>query len=82
MTQSNTVTPTSLLQAIEAVEAQRLALGDAVTSIVLASLRRQLDEGATLPTLEAERKQVTILFADIAGFTALSERTDPKMCAA
>jgi class 3 adenylate cyclase/tetratricopeptide (TPR) repeat protein len=28
--------------------------------------------------LEGERKQVTVLFADISGFTALSERLDPE----
>ena len=28
--------------------------------------------------LEGERKQVTVLFADVAGFTALSERLDPE----
>jgi class 3 adenylate cyclase/tetratricopeptide (TPR) repeat protein len=29
-------------------------------------------------SLEGERKQVTVLFADVAGFTALSERLDPE----
>ena len=28
--------------------------------------------------LEGERKQVTVLFADVAGFTALSTRLDPE----
>src|SRR5262245_19526195 len=28
--------------------------------------------------LEGERKQVTVLFADVSGFTALSERLDPE----
>jgi class 3 adenylate cyclase/tetratricopeptide (TPR) repeat protein len=30
-------------------------------------------------SLEGERKQVTVLFADVAGFTALSERLDPEV---
>ena len=30
--------------------------------------------------LEGERKQVTVLFADVAGFTAMSERLDPEEC--
>jgi class 3 adenylate cyclase/tetratricopeptide (TPR) repeat protein len=29
--------------------------------------------------LEGERKQVTVLFADVSGFTALSERLDPEV---
>ncbi len=28
--------------------------------------------------LEGERKQVTVLFVDVAGFTAMSERLDPE----
>jgi ribosomal protein L40E len=28
--------------------------------------------------IEGERKQVTVLFADVSGFTALSERLDPE----
>jgi len=29
--------------------------------------------------LEGERKQVTVLFADVAGFTALAEQLDPEI---
>src|SRR5262245_47465056 len=32
----------------------------------------------TRPALEGERKQVTVLFADISGFTALAETMDPE----
>jgi class 3 adenylate cyclase len=28
--------------------------------------------------LEGERKQITVMFADVAGFTSLSERFDPE----
>jgi adenylate cyclase len=31
-----------------------------------------------IPTPEADRRQVTVLFADLSGFTALSERLDPE----
>ena len=34
--------------------------------------------GRTSPGARAERKLVTMLFADLAGFTALSERLDPE----
>jgi class 3 adenylate cyclase/tetratricopeptide (TPR) repeat protein len=30
--------------------------------------------------IEGERKQITVLFADVAGFTAMSERLDPEEC--
>jgi class 3 adenylate cyclase len=30
--------------------------------------------------IEGERTQVTVLFVDVSGFTALSARLDPKMC--
>ncbi|MBI4763615.1 MAG: zinc ribbon domain-containing protein [Deltaproteobacteria bacterium] len=32
----------------------------------------------TRGTLEGERKLVTVMFADVAGFTALSEKQDPE----
>jgi DNA-directed RNA polymerase subunit RPC12/RpoP len=32
----------------------------------------------TRSTLEGERKLVTVMFADVAGFTALSEKLDPE----
>src|SRR5882724_12892828 len=31
------------------------------------------------PSREADRRQVTVLFADLTGFTALSERLDPEV---
>ena len=68
-------------ESIAALEAQRSTLGDAVVDSAIGALREQLsqlrpdaDKGATLD----ERKLVTILFADIAGFTALSEKLDPE----
>lgn len=33
---------------------------------------------ASRATMEGERKQVTVLFADVAGFTSLSEKLDPE----
>jgi hypothetical protein len=33
---------------------------------------------ASRPAMEGERKQVTVLFSDVAGFTAMSEHLDPE----
>ncbi len=67
-------------QTIAALEAQRAILGDAVVAPAVAALRDQLaalqKEAAAPP--RQERKQVTVLFADIAGFTALSEKMDAE----
>ena len=75
-----------LEQAIVSLEAQRAVLGDAVVDTAVASMRETL---ATLDTAEAgqtfvpavshERKRVTIMFADISGFTALAEQHDPEV---
>jgi class 3 adenylate cyclase/tetratricopeptide (TPR) repeat protein len=32
----------------------------------------------TIPSIEGERKHVTVLFSDLSGYTALSERLDPE----
>ena len=72
-----------LEQAIAALETQRAILGDVVVDAALSSMRQQLAElelaeREPAPALEGERKLVTIMFADISGFTALAETMDPE----
>jgi class 3 adenylate cyclase/tetratricopeptide (TPR) repeat protein len=68
----------ALQAAIDALEAQRSTLGDAAVDAALAPLRERI--AALQPTSTAgERKQITVLFADLSGFTALSERTDAEV---
>jgi len=67
--------------AIAGLEAQRGSLGDAVVDPALAALRHQLAQlnaAASGSELTDERKIVTILFADVSGFTALAEKKDPE----
>ena len=59
-------------QTIAAIEARRAAIGDALTDAAIAPLRRHL------AALDEGRKQVTVLFADMAGFTATAETLDPE----
>ena len=68
---------TQLRTAIAALDGQRAVLGDAVVDAALGPLRDRL------AALEAQaqpqqRKQATILFADVSGFTALSETMDAE----
>lgn len=66
-------------QAIRALEKQRDTLGDAVFNVCVAALRQQLsDQNHLDATLKGERKHVTVMFADISGFTAMSEKLDPE----
>ena len=69
-------------QAISALETQRSTLGDTVVEVSLAALRRQLNgqdkKVVSSSALRGERKQVTVMFADISGFTAMSEKLDPE----
>src|SRR4029453_6917932 len=68
-----------LEQAIAALDSQRAILGDAVVSAALAPMREKL---AVLNTQQApaeqQRKLLTVLFADVSGFTAMSETMDPE----
>jgi class 3 adenylate cyclase/tetratricopeptide (TPR) repeat protein len=73
--------------AIRHLESQRSSLGDAVADAAVAAVRQQLTSldvvaeapaGTLPPHAGAERKLVTVMFADISGFTALSERLDPE----
>lgn len=69
-----------LRAAMAALEAQRAMLGDAVVDSALASMRLQLDvlEATVRPATDQQRKQATVLFADVVGFTALSEMMDAE----
>ena len=72
-----------LKNAIEAQESMRPTLGDAVVDTTLGVLRRQLAElkkqiSQQDAATHARRKLVTVLFADISGFTALSENMDAE----
>ncbi|MBA3531554.1 MAG: tetratricopeptide repeat protein [Ardenticatenales bacterium] len=66
-----------LEQAIATLEAQRAILGAEVVDPTIAALRKQLQ---TLPTesLTEQRKIITVLFADVSGFTAMSETMDAE----
>ncbi|MGB2693673.1 MAG: adenylate/guanylate cyclase domain-containing protein, partial [Dehalococcoidia bacterium] len=65
--------------AIDALEAQRQTLGDEAVEAALVGLRERiaaLDQASQ--TSVGERKQITVMFADLSGFTALAERTDAE----
>ncbi|MGC8959039.1 MAG: ATP-binding protein [Chloroflexia bacterium] len=66
----------ALEKAVAALEAQRATLGDAVVDAAIAALRRQMLISQPRPS--EERKRVTVLFADLVGFTSLAERMDPE----
>ena len=72
-----------LKKAIEAQEGMRSVLGDAVVDTTLDVLRDQLGEFERQATQQdaasqARRKLVTVLFADVSGFTAFSENRDAE----
>ncbi len=70
-----------LEQAITTLEAQRTILGDAVVDAALGPMREKLSalQGKLqLPEEKQQRKQITVLFADVSGFTKMSEQLDPE----
>lgn len=62
---------------IAALEAQRTLLGDAVVDTALSPLQDKLAALQPQPGAE-QRKQVTVLFADLVGFTQMSGKMDPE----
>src|SRR5918997_2556584 len=65
-----------LEQAIGALEERRGELGDAVVDSALGPMRQRLAELTT--SRRSRRRQVTVLFADVAGYTSLVEKLDPE----
>ncbi len=66
-------------QAIDHLESQRSLLGDAVVETALRPLREKLASLKDSPDAQEQRKQITVMFADVSGFTALSETMDPEV---
>lgn len=68
-------------KAIAHLESQRAALGEAVVEAALGPLRQKLEAlgGAPATGAPEQRRQVTVLFADISGFTALSQDMDAEL---
>jgi class 3 adenylate cyclase/tetratricopeptide (TPR) repeat protein len=71
-----------LKEGIAALEAQRSILGDDVVEVALTPMREKLaaleQVELSKSALTAERKLVTIMFADVSGFTAMAEKMDPE----
>lgn len=63
-------------QALAALETQRALLGEEVVETISASLREKLEQIENRTT--AQRKQVTVLFADLVSFTAISGAMDAE----
>jgi predicted ATPase/class 3 adenylate cyclase len=67
-----------LEQSIAALEAQRAVLGDDVVNASVAVLREKLDALEKAIQATPQRKQISVLFADVSGFTAMSETMDAE----
>ena len=71
-----------LQRAIEALEAQRSMLGDDIVDIAQHSMREKLarlNRGIRGADEPQERKLITVLFADVSGFTAMAESMDHEI---
>jgi class 3 adenylate cyclase/tetratricopeptide (TPR) repeat protein len=65
-------------QAIQSLEAQRSVLSDAVVDLALAPLKEKLLEIQKIKQPEQQIKLATILFLDIANYTAQTRHLDPE----
>ena len=63
-----------LEQAIAIQESMRGTIPDDVIDVAIAAIRKQLDELKTVQPIE-QRKQITVLFADLSGFTPMARIT-------
>src|SRR5687768_13998487 len=72
----------NLERAIDALEAQRSILGNQIVDIAQRSMREKLAQLGTERPLShelQERKLITVLFADVSGFTAMAEGLDHEI---
>ena len=72
----------SLHAQLEAAAAELQQLQEACSRLAPAGVvHRLIADGVTAPAQAAERKVVTALFADLVGYTAMSERLEPAVLA-
>jgi predicted ATPase/class 3 adenylate cyclase len=64
-------------QAIATLETLRDTLGDTAVDTSIAALREKLDTLRS-ESFARQRKQVTVLFCDLVGFTPMAEKMDPE----
>ena len=67
-----------LERAISVLEMQRTTLGDVAINAAIAGIRAQLKTLEPVSASQDQRKQITVLFADVSGFTAMSETMDAE----
>src|SRR5215207_9325199 len=65
--------------AIQALEAQRPLLGDEIVDIAQTAIREKLARLLAGRHEPQERKLITVLFADVSGFTAMAESMDHEI---
>ena len=71
-------TPEQLAAAIAALEAQRHLLGDAVVAAAVAPLQRELAALQACDRQLQQLKQVSVLFVDVVGSTAMGQQLEPE----
>ena len=72
----------NLHQAMGVLEGQRAILGDQTVDIALSSIREKiarLELGNAASPEDQQRKLITVLFADVSGFTAMAEAMDHEI---
>jgi len=71
-----------LEQAIATLETRRSFLGDEIVDAALSAMREKLagiESGARTAREPQQRKLITVLFADVSGFTAMAETMDHEI---
>ena len=71
-----------LEQAIAILETKRSLLGDEIADVTLAAMREKLAglaDGTRVVREPQQRKLITVLFADVSGFTAMAETMDHEI---
>ena len=72
----------SLKRALEALEVQRSTLGDEIVDVTQAAIHdklARLNRGLRGTDEPQQRKLITVLFADVSGFTAMAEAMDHEV---